>query len=61
VTQRDSRCMMLNLDPETGEQNPRVLKTIAQGHQGQAGIYANVVRPGLIRVGDPVRLYRDGS
>ena len=55
VTQRDSRCMMVNLDPESGEQNPRVLKTIAQGHQGQAGIYANVVRPGLIRVGDPLR------
>lgn len=54
VTQRDSRCMMVNLDPETGDHNPRVLKTIAQGHQGQAGIYANVVRPGIIRVGDPV-------
>ena len=56
VTQRDSRCMMVNLDPESGEQNPRVLKTIAQGHQGQAGIYANVVRPGAIRVGDPILL-----
>jgi uncharacterized protein YcbX len=61
VTQRDTRCMMVNLDPESGDQNPRVLKTIAQGHQGQTGIYANVVRPGLIRVGDPIRLYRDPS
>jgi uncharacterized protein YcbX len=56
VTQRDSRCMMVNLNPDTGEQNPRVLKTIAQAHQGQAGIYANVVRPGLIRVGDAIRV-----
>jgi len=56
VTQRDTRCMMVNLNPETGQQNPQVLRTIAQGHQGQAGIYANVVRPGLIRVGDPIRL-----
>ncbi len=56
VTQRDTRCMMVNLDPESVVQNPRVLKTIAQGHQGQAGIYANVVRPGRIRVGDPIRL-----
>ena len=56
VTQRDPRCMMVNLDPDSGEQNPRVLKTIAQGHQGQAGLYVNVIRPGVIRVGDPIRL-----
>lgn len=56
VTQRDSRCMMVNLDPESVEQNPRVLKTVAQGHQGQVGIYANVVRPGVIRVGNFIRL-----
>jgi uncharacterized protein YcbX len=56
VTQRDSRCMMVNLDPETGKQDPRVLRSIAKAHQGQAGIYLNVVRPGAIRVGDPIRL-----
>jgi uncharacterized protein YcbX len=56
VTQRDPRCMMVNLDPETGKQDPRVLRAIAKGHQGQAGIYANVVRPGVIRVGDSIRL-----
>jgi uncharacterized protein YcbX len=56
VTQRDSRCMMVNLNLETGTQDARVLRTIAKGHQGQAGIYANVVKPGVIRVGDPIRL-----
>lgn len=56
VTQRDSRCMMVNLDPESATQNPKVLKTVAQGHQGQVGIYANVVRPGVIRAGDPIRM-----
>jgi uncharacterized protein YcbX len=56
VTQRDARCMMVNLDPDSLDQNPRVLKTIAQGHQGRSGIYANVVRTGVIRVGDPIRL-----
>ena len=56
VTQRDTRCMMINLDPETGVQNPRVLKTVAQTHQGQAGLYANVVQPGVIRTGDAIRL-----
>ena len=56
VTKRDTRCMMVNLDPESGDQSPQVLKTIAQRHQGQAGIYANVVRPGVIRIGDPIQL-----
>jgi uncharacterized protein YcbX len=59
VTQRDTRCMMVNLDPENGNQDPRVLRTITQGHDRQAGIYANVVRPGVIRVGDPIRLVRE--
>lgn len=56
VTQRDARCMMINLNPESGEQNPKVLKAVAQKHQGQAGLYVNVIRPGVIRVGDPIRL-----
>jgi len=43
---------MINLDPETGDQNPRVLKAVAHSHQGQAGLYANVLRPGRIRLGD---------
>ncbi len=56
VTQRDTRCMMVNLDPESGKQDPRVLRAVAQKHQGQAGVYANVVRPGVIRIGDSIRL-----
>jgi uncharacterized protein YcbX len=56
ITQRDTRCMMINLDPTTGVQDPRVLKTVAQSHQGQAGLYANVVRPGAIRTGDAIRV-----
>lgn len=54
VTQRDSRCMMINLDPGTVAQDSRVLRSVARNHQGQAGLYANVVRPGLIRCGDPI-------
>ncbi len=58
VTQRDTRCMMVNLNPETGTQDPRVLSAIARKHQGQAGVYGNVIRPGVIRVGDSIRLVR---
>ncbi len=56
VVQRDTRCMMINIDPETGAQNPRVLRTIAQQHGGDAGLYLTLVRPGVIRRGDPIRL-----
>jgi uncharacterized protein YcbX len=55
VAQRDPRCMIINLDPETGEQNPNVLKTIAQRHGGDAGLYLTVIRPGVIRLGDAIR------
>ncbi len=56
VTKRDGRCMMVNLDPDTATQNPKVLRTIVQRHEGQAGVYANVIRRGMIRVGDPIKL-----
>jgi uncharacterized protein YcbX len=56
VTLRDERCMMINLDPETADQDPRVLKTVVRLNQNTAGVYATVVRTGTIRVGDRVRL-----
>jgi hypothetical protein len=33
-----------------------VLRTIADHHRGCLGVYASVRSPGLVRVGDPVRL-----
>jgi uncharacterized protein YcbX len=54
VTLRDLRCMMINLDPETGAQDARVLKTVVRLNETCAGVYATVVRPGRIRVGDHV-------
>lgn len=55
VAQRDTRCMMINIDPQTGKQNPKVLKTVAQQHKGDAGLYLTVVRPGVIRRGDAIQ------
>lgn len=52
----DERCMMINLDPETARQDPRVLREVAHGRAGRAGIYATVARPGTIRAGDPISL-----
>lgn len=56
ILQRDPRCMIITLDPETGEKKPIVLKTVAQAHGGMAGIYAAVLSEGMIRKGDAVRL-----
>jgi hypothetical protein len=56
VTMRDVRCMMINLDPETGEQDARVMKTVVRLNRNNAGVYATVVRSGTIRVGDRVNL-----
>jgi uncharacterized protein YcbX len=56
VLQLDSRCMMVTLDPDSADKAPVVLKTIAQSHNNQVGLYAAVLLEGLIRKGDPVEL-----
>lgn len=56
VTKKDSRCMMINLDPDTAKQNPAVLRTVARYHDECAGIYANVIAAGIVRVGDSICL-----
>lgn len=58
VTARDVRCKMINLDPETAAHDARVLRAVVELNDNHAGVYATVVRTGLIRVGDPVRLRR---
>ena len=56
VTAHDVRCMMINLDPDTATQDPRVLKTVVRMNGNNAGVYGTVVRTGTIRVGDAVTL-----
>ena len=56
VLQRDARCMMITLDPDTAEKTPAILKAIAQAHAGMAGVYAAVLSEGMIRKGDAIEL-----
>jgi MOSC domain-containing protein len=56
VTQRDVRCMMINLDPDTAKQDARMLKTTVRLNQNNAGVYGTVVQTGGIRVGQTVWL-----
>jgi len=56
VLQRDARCMMVTLDPDTAEKTPAILKAVAQAHEGMAGVYGAVLAEGIIRKGDSVEL-----
>jgi uncharacterized protein YcbX len=56
VLQRDARCMMITLDPDTAEKAPAILKAVAQAHEGMAGVYGAVLAEGMIRKGDAVEL-----
>jgi len=58
VTARDERCVMVNLDPDTGRQDARVMKAVVRMNGNYAGVYATVVRAGSIHVGQTVRLVR---
>jgi uncharacterized protein YcbX len=50
------RCALITIDPETAERDPSVLKTVARKFENEVGVYCATARPGLIRVGDAVRL-----
>jgi uncharacterized protein len=56
ILERDPRCMMITLDPDTGEKEPALLKKVAQAHSGMAGVYGAVLVEGRLRKGDPVEL-----
>src|SRR5579859_174488 len=56
ITRGDSRCVIPNLHPDTAQQDPRVLRIIAQEQENLMGVYASIAQRGTIRVGDPVYL-----
>lgn len=56
VTERDPRCRVVTLDPETGERDPRFMTFLSREHDGKVGVYATVNTPGSVTIGDPVLL-----
>lgn len=56
VDQRDQRCVMVNIDPQSTVSNPIVLKTIARERDSRLGVYGSTVEPGRISIGDLVSL-----
>jgi uncharacterized protein YcbX len=56
ILERDARCVMITLDPDTGEKTPALLKKVAQAHDGMAGVYGAVLVEGTLRKGDPMEV-----
>jgi uncharacterized protein YcbX len=56
ILERDARCVMITLDPDTGEKSPAILKKVAQAHEGMAGVYGAVMVEGVLHKGDPVKV-----
>ena len=54
---RAVRCMMINLDPRTQEQDPRVLRFVTRDRDRCASVAGAVERTGIVRDGAPVFLY----
>jgi uncharacterized protein YcbX len=56
VLERDPRCKMISLDPDTGKHNPEVFRKVAQAHAAFAGVYCAVLVEGILTKSDSIEL-----
>ncbi len=56
VLKRNARCKIITLDPDSAKAAPHVMKCVARDHDSCAGIYAAVLREGLVSPGDVICL-----
>jgi uncharacterized protein YcbX len=56
VLERDPRCKMISLDPDTGAHNPEVLRKVARAHATFAGVYGAVLVEGSLKESDAIEL-----
>jgi uncharacterized protein YcbX len=56
ILERDPRCKMITIDPETGQAERRILRHVNEAHGCTAGVYAAVLVEGIVRKGDPIYL-----
>ena len=54
IIERDARCKMITLDPDTGQASPEVMRQLAHSHKGCAGVYGAVLVEGTVRPGDEI-------
>ncbi len=55
VTTRDTRCSMVNLDPDSARSAPEVMASIVRMNQNTAGVYSTVICTGRLAVGQIIR------
>ncbi|MDD9952969.1 MAG: MOSC domain-containing protein [Candidatus Woesearchaeota archaeon] len=56
ISKRDTRCVIITVDPDTGETTPELLQHVAKEHKGSVGVYAVVLREGVVKNGDRIVL-----
>jgi uncharacterized protein YcbX len=56
ILERDIRCRMIGIDPDSLDENPDILRYLAKNHDNRAGVYAAVLVAGLVRPGDEIVL-----
>ncbi len=56
IVERDPRCKMITLDPDTAEPTPQLVRHLARNHGGNAGVFAAVLERGRVNKGDPIIL-----
>ncbi len=56
IVERDPRCTMITLDPDTADKSPKVLQHVSRKHGGDAGVFAAVLQDGRVNKGDRIFL-----
>lgn len=56
IVERDPRCKMITLDPDTSDESPKILQHVSRKHGGDAGVFAAVLKDGTVKQGDTITL-----
>lgn len=56
IDQRDGRCVVITIDPATGERNPEILRAVINHRQQCMGVYGSTVEPASVALNDKVEL-----
>lgn len=56
ILERDPRCQMITLDPDTGAATAAILQHLTKARGGTLGVYAAVLAEGIAAAGDPIHL-----
>jgi uncharacterized protein len=56
ILERDPRCKMITIDPDTAQTDRRILRHVNEAHGTTLGVYAAVLVEGAVRKGDAIFL-----